>query len=93
MADSTVTPNMKPIEDDILPDDPNKAIMELLVKQTLRKLKDSDCTPAFLEFTRKLMQDNAVTLASVRRGDFGDVWKREAEILPFPDNQVQDRSN
>lgn len=69
-----------------LPEDPGKEIMKLLVQVTLAKLKEGDATPAFLEFSRKLMQDNAVTLGSIRKGDFGEVYQRAAEDFPFPDN-------
>lgn len=34
----------------------------------------------------KLLSDNSVTLANIRRGDFGDVIKRAEEDYPFPDN-------
>lgn len=34
----------------------------------------------------KLLSDNSVTLANIRRGDFGEVIQRAEEEYPFPDN-------
>lgn len=86
MAESTVTPN---IVLEPLPDDPAKEMMKLLVQRTLMALRADEVTPAFLEFTRKLLADNAVTLASVRRGDFGDVYKKAAEDYPFEEGNLK----
>lgn len=89
MADATTNPTPNPIVLEALPEDPAKEMMKLLVQRTLMMLKSSDLTPAFMEFTRKLLQDNAVTLASVKRGDFGEVYKRAAEEFPFPQPTTQ----
>lgn len=86
MAEATTNPSPNSIELEALPDDPGAALMTLLVKRALMGLKADEVTPAFLEFCRKLAQDNAVTLSSVRRGDFGEVFKRAAEQFPFSDD-------
>jgi hypothetical protein len=44
--------------------------------------------PAEMQAVLKLLQDNSVTLANVRRGDFGDTAKRVEEEFPFPDNTM-----
>lgn len=68
--------------------DPGRVILELTVRECIRRLKNApwDMKAADLEFIRKLSQDNSVTLAQVRRGDFGSVAARVAEefALPFP---------
>lgn len=83
----------KPIEaSNTFPADPGKEIMVELVKFTIRQLKTQDhavLTPAFLEFTRKLLNDSAITIAHVKRGDFGEVYKKAAEEYPFPEETRQ----
>lgn len=86
VAAATVNPSPNPLKLEPLPEDPGKEIMKLLVQVTLAKLKEGDATPSFLEFSRKLMQDNAVTLGSIRKGNFGEVYQAAAEDFPFPDD-------
>lgn len=37
----------------------------------------------------QLLRDNSVTLASIRRGDFGETVRRAEESFPFPDTGRQ----
>lgn len=71
-----------------LPPDPGKELMELLVKELIRRLKEAG--PAMvaseMEVVRKLLQDNAVTLAHIRRGDYGEFAKSVAEDFPFDEH-------
>lgn len=74
------------------PTDPGREIMVELVKFTIAQLKTQDSdklTPAFLEFTRKLLNDSAITIAHVKRGEFGEVYKRAAEEFPFPNEETR----
>lgn len=78
-----------PIEIAVTPEDmadPGRVILELTVRECIRRLKNApwDMKAADLEFIRKLSQDNSVTLAQVRRGDFGRVAQTVAEQFPFP---------
>lgn len=83
---------VKPIEaSNTFPADPGKEIMVELVKYTIKTLRTQDgdkLTPAFLEFTRKLLNDSAITIAHVKRGDFGEVYKKAAEEYPFPEGNT-----
>lgn len=69
--------------------DPGKDIMRLLCAKIIEQLQSPDpeiAKPALFEVARKLLSDNSITLAQVRRGDFGDVAKKVAEEFPFEDN-------
>ena len=69
-----------------LPNDPHRALIEKLVIHLLKDLdNDERRTPSLMEVARKLLSDNSVTLASVRKGDFGDVAKKVADQFPFDD--------
>lgn len=69
-----------------MPDDIHRQLIVQLCMGLLKDLKDDDRrTPAVCECVRKLMSDNSVTLASVRKGDFGDLAKKAAEQFPFDD--------
>lgn len=48
--------------------------------------KDRPLAASEMEVIRKLLADNSVTLASVRRGNFGETAKRVAEEFPFEDD-------
>lgn len=74
-------------EDKPLPEDPGGELMRLLVGEMLRRLQDKEraaiLSASELEVIRKLLTDNSVTLAHVRRGDFGELAKEAAESFPF----------
>lgn len=59
--------------------------MRLLCGELIRRLEDdaANISASELEVIRKLLTDNSVTLAHVRRGDFGQVAKQVAEEFPF----------
>jgi uncharacterized protein (DUF2267 family) len=68
--------------------DHGRDLMELLVKELRRRLTGEEAkslSASELELVRKLLADNSVTLASIRRGDFGDMPKAVAEQFPFPE--------
>lgn len=62
-------------------------LMDLLVKEIRRRLRDEpqEMKAADFEMVRKLLQDNSITLASVRRGEMGEFAQRVAESFPFDD--------
>lgn len=66
-------------------EDDGKEIMALFIKELKRRLKDEakEMKAADFEMIRKLLQDNSITLASVKRGSFGDFAKEVAEAYPF----------
>lgn len=75
------------------PDD-GKALMVGLVRELRRRIETpeiaKDMSAAEFELIRKLLSDNSISLASIRRGDFGQVAQKAAEEFPFPaGNQVQ----
>lgn len=64
----------------------NRALVEKLVTHLLKDLdNDERRSPSLMEVARKLLSDNAVTIASVRRGDFGELAQAAAESFPFDD--------
>lgn len=69
-------------------ENPGRKLMGLLCDELIRRLtKNPEAMVASeLEVVRKLLTDNSVTLANVRRGDFGAFAQRTAEELPFEDN-------
>lgn len=70
--------------------DHGRDLMEMLVKELKRRLTGDEAkamSASELELVRKLLADNSVTLASIRRGDFGDMPKRVAEEFPFPEDE------
>lgn len=73
-----------------LPQDPGGTLMRLLCAELIRRLTDEAKTLSASEFEviRKLLTDNSVTLAHVRRGDFGAVAQEVAENYPFPDEMA-----
>jgi hypothetical protein len=82
----TDEPAEKPARATVLPADPNRALIEKLVLHLLNDLDDDDKrSPSLMECARKLLNDNSVTLASVRRGDFGKLAEKAAESFPFDD--------
>jgi hypothetical protein len=60
-----------------------KRLMSLLAKELERRLTSQAgaMSAAEMELVRKLTQDAGVTLASVRKGEWGDVAKKAAEQL------------
>lgn len=73
-------------EQPTLPSDLNRALVEKLVMFWLKDMDNDDKrTPSLMEVGRKLLSDNSVTIASVRRGDFGKVAQEAAEQFPFDD--------
>lgn len=69
-------------------EDPGQVILSLFLKEVKRRLTEEakDMKAADLEFVRKLLQDNSLTIASVRRGDFGDMARTVLEEFPFPND-------
>lgn len=63
-----------------------------LVNELLRRLDDPEVaremTASEMELIRKLCSDNTVTLASIRKGDFGKLAQKVEEEFPFPDGNV-----
>ncbi len=72
--------------------DPGRRLMELLCAELIRRLQDGadQMTASELEVVRKVLSDNSITLAHVRRGDFGEMAKKVAEEFPFPEDEYQD---
>lgn len=60
-------------------------IMALFIGELKRRLRDEpkDLKAADFEMIRKLLADNSVTMASVTRGDFGELAAKVAEDFPF----------
>lgn len=67
---------------------PGEKIMRLFTAEIIRRLEHeaSEMKAADFELVRKLLADNSVTLASVRRGKFGDFAQTVADELPFEDD-------
>lgn len=64
----------------------DKQLIDLFVGHLISVLtKDGEIPAATLEVIRKVCQDNAITISSVRRGDFGAVAAAAAEDFPFDD--------
>ncbi len=78
-------------------EDPNtgdlaKDIMVLYLNEVKRRLlhEARDLKAADFEHLRKLMQDNSITISSVRRGDFGEFAKKvaeESDLFNGPDDE------
>lgn len=65
----------------------DKQLIDLFVGHLIRTLTaDGDIPAATLEVIRKVCQDNAITISSVRRGDFGQLAATAAEEFPFDDS-------
>lgn len=59
----------------------------LLGRITAANLPDGPALPAAeLGVIRQFLSDQSITLAHVRRGDFGEVAKAAADDFPFDDN-------
>jgi hypothetical protein len=70
--------------------DHGRDLMELFVAELKRRLTGDNAqslSASELEVVRKLLGDNSVTLASIRRGEFGETAQRVAEEFPFPVDQ------
>lgn len=70
----------------------DKQLINLFVGHLISVLSapGSEGVPAAtLEVIRKVCQDNAITIASVRRGDFGQVAQAAADEFPFNDDGSQ----
>lgn len=70
--------------------DLGQELMTLFATELKRRLVDNaaEMTSAELEVVRKLLGDNSITLASIRRGDFGTFAKSVAEQFPFPQDEA-----
>lgn len=81
--------NSNPSDKISLPDDPGAALMKGLVSELLRRIQTPEVAKAMsaseMELIRKLLVDNSVSLASIRRGDFGETVQKVAEDFPFDD--------
>lgn len=65
----------------------DKQLIDLFIGHLITALTAGGEVPAAtLEVIRKVCQDNAITISSVRRGDFGPVAQTAAENFPFNDN-------
>lgn len=71
----------------------DKQLIENFVGYLIRVMMEAQTTgevpSATLEVIRKVCQDNAITISSVRRGDFGTVAAAAAEDFPFNDDGSQ----
>jgi hypothetical protein len=69
--------------------------MRLFVKEIKRRLTEGavELKAADFEMIRKLLADNSITFASVKRGDFGDFAKTAAEEFPFPEGDGSETFN
>lgn len=68
---------------------PDRQLIDLFVGYliaSLQKPGTEGVPAATLEVIRKVCQDNAITISSVRRGDFGTVAAEAAENFPFNDD-------
>lgn len=67
-----------------------QTMMALFVKEMIRRLEEEakDMKPADFEVIRKLLADNSVTIASVQRGDFGEMAQKVAEEFPFDEEET-----
>jgi hypothetical protein len=67
---------------------PGNDLLVLMVAELKRRLQTPSVVQQMpsseFEMIRKLLSDNTVTLASIRRGDFGDTVKGIEEAYPFP---------
>jgi hypothetical protein len=70
-------------------EDEGRRLYRAFIRELLRRVESpelaSSLTAAELELIRKVASDNSITIASIRRGDFGDTAKRAAEEFPFPE--------
>jgi hypothetical protein len=84
MTTHTSTYVVVPPEEDT---DDGRALMALLVRELRRRLSDEEArkamTAAEMTVVLRLLSDNSVSLASVKRGDFGVTAQRAAEEFPF----------
>lgn len=67
-------------------------IMRLFIDEIKRRLKEDakEMKAADFEMVRKLLADNAVTMASVQRGDYGSFAQGVAEQYPFDGDEGED---
>ncbi|WP_420381685.1 hypothetical protein [Novosphingobium sp.] len=76
-----------------LPQDPGARLLKGLVLELLRRLEDpaiaSEMSASEMELIRKLCSDNTVTLASIRKGDFGKLAQSVEEEYPFPEGPLR----
>jgi len=70
-----------------LPADFELQLLKKLVGKLLAHLDDPeyDMPVAEMALITKLSQDNSITFASIKRGDFGQAAQRVAEEFPFDD--------
>lgn len=70
-----------------LTEDFEKSLLRGLVQELLRRVSTpataSQMTAAEMQLIRQLCQDNSISFASIKRGDFGETAKRVAEEFPF----------
>lgn len=64
-----------------------QTLMSLFVQELIRRMEEDvkDLKAADLEVVRKFISDQSITLASVQRGDFGELARQVAEEMPFPE--------
>lgn len=70
--------------------EPGERIMTLFVMDMVEQLEDPEkralLKAADKELIRKFLSDSSVTLAHLRRGDFGEFAQSVAEAMPFDDD-------
>lgn len=96
MSDEEDTPQDAQLPPRIQPEltgDLGRDLLALVTAELLWRMQHTpgDLKAADFEMIRKLLSDNSITLASIRRGDFGHVAQEAAESFPFEDgNRVVD---
>jgi hypothetical protein len=86
--DATPSAAVSPAAPQPLPPDPSRSLMEMLAQELILQFKNNPGTvpAAVMTVARQLLSDASITLAHVRRGDFGDVAKRVADEFPFDED-------
>lgn len=73
----------------LLGTEPGRDLLVLMVAELKRRLQTPSVVQQMaaseMEMIRKLLSDNSVTLAAIRRGDFGEIAQRASEEYPFPE--------
>lgn len=85
MSSSSVEPDspLQPIAE--LTEDFDLRLAKGFVKELVRRIEAAGptMTASELELVRKVLSDNSISFATIKRGDFGEVAKQAAEAFPF----------
>ncbi len=80
-------PDSLPTEHAPLPMDFEAQLLRGLTQELLRRVSDpqlsGSMTAAEMQLIRQLCQDNSISFASIKRGDFGETARRVSEEFPF----------